>query len=106
MMRRMKDGEDRILGVIEAITAVTRQCPHGSVVAAAEQSLATIKAEGADAMAEQAFLVLSAIKGWRGNVAGQVHRSLQSYLEDHARRRSTAAQTSNSSDTADHEGAA
>ena len=87
MMRRMSEGEDRNLGVVEAITAVTRQCPHGSVVKAAEQSLETIKERGADAMAEQAFLVLSAIQGWRGDVARQVHRSLQSFLDEHEKRR-------------------
>jgi hypothetical protein len=83
MMRRMSDGDERTLGVVEAITVVTLQCPHGSVVAAAEQALETIKAEGADAMAIQAFLVLSAIKGWRGEKAGQVHRSLRAYLDAH-----------------------
>ena len=88
MMRRMSDGGDRILGVVEAITAVTRQCPHGSVVGAAEQALEVIKAQGADAMPAQAFLVLSAIQGWRGDVATQVHRSLQSYLDDYEQRRS------------------
>lgn len=86
----MSEGEDRIMGVVEAITAVTRQCPHGSVVAAAEQSLEVIKERGADAMAEQAFLVLTAIRGWRGDVARQVHRSLQSFLDDHAKRRSAS----------------
>ncbi len=90
MMRRMSDGEERILGVVEAITAVTRQCPHGSVVDAAEQSLATIKERGSDAMAEQAFLVLSAIQGWRGDVARQVHRSLQTFLDDHERSRAAS----------------
>jgi hypothetical protein len=91
MMRRMSDGAARNLGVVEAITAVTRQCPHGSVVAAAEQALETIKERGADAMAEQAFLVLSAIQGWRGDVAQQVHRSLQAFLDDHEKRRASAA---------------
>lgn len=86
MMRRMSDGEERLLGVVEAITAVTRQCPHGSVVTVAEQALEAIKQRGADAMAEQAFLVLSAIQGWRGGVARQVHRSLRTFLDEHARR--------------------
>jgi hypothetical protein len=91
MMRRMSDGEGRILGVVEAITAVTRQCPHGSVVGAAEQALEVIKKQGADAMAAQAFLVLTAIQGWRGDVAQQVHRSLQFYLDEHERRRNEEA---------------
>ncbi len=91
MMRRMSDGEERILGVVEAITAVTRQCPHGSVVGAAEQALEVIKEKGADAMAAQAFLVLSAIQGWRGDVARQVHVSLQAYLDDYEKRRAEEA---------------
>jgi hypothetical protein len=88
-----KPGGARTLGVVEAITAVTRQCPHGSVVGAAEQALATIKERGADAIPEQAFLVLSAIQGWRGEVARQVHVSLQSYLEEHEKRRKEASHT-------------
>jgi len=99
MMRRMSDGEDRILGVVEAITAVTRQCPHGSVVGAAEKSLTVIKERGADAMAEQAFLVLSAIQGWRGDVARQVHRSLQSFLDDYERRRNASTNSEPPGDT-------
>lgn len=83
----MSEGEERILGVVEAITAVTRQCPHGSVVAAAEKSLEVIKERGADAMAEQAFLVMTAMRGWRGDVAGQVGRSLKAYLDDYEKRR-------------------
>ncbi len=90
MMRRMSDGEARILGVVEAITAVTRQCPHGSVVAAAEHALETIKERGADAMAEQAFLVLTAMRGWRGDVSQQVGRSLQAFLDDYEKSRAAA----------------
>jgi len=100
MMRRMRDGDERTLGVVEAITAVTLQCPHGSVVAAAEQALEAIKRDGADAMAIQAFLVLSAIKGWRGERAGQVHRSLRAYLDAHeasARGKSASARDEDAS---------
>ena len=81
----MSDGGERNLGVVEAITAVTLQCPHGSVVAAAEQALETIKREGADVMATQAFLVLTAIQGWRGDKARQIHRSLQAFIDDYER---------------------
>ena len=81
----MSDEDERILGVVEAITAVIRQCPQGSVVAAAEHALETIKQKGSAVMPEQAFLVLSALKGWRGDVARQVHVSLQAYLDDAAR---------------------
>jgi len=87
MMRAMSEGEERILGVVEALTTVTRQCPRGSVVAAAEKSLEVIKERGADAMAEQAFLVLTAMRGWRGDVASQVQRSLQTYLDEYEKRR-------------------
>lgn len=99
MIRAMNNEEDRILGVVEAITAVTRQCPHGSVVGAAERSLDVIKERGADAMAEQAFLVLTAIQGWRGDVAQQVHRSLRSFIDDHARRRNASTNTESAGDS-------
>lgn len=72
---------DRDLGVVEAITMVTRSCPSGVVVAAAERALEAIKAGGADVMREQAYFVLTALKGWRGDRARQVHRSLSLYLE-------------------------
>lgn len=72
---------ERELGVVEAITIVTRSCPNGGVVRAAEQALETIKGGGPEAMKQQAYFVLTAIKGWRGDRAGQVHRSLSQYLE-------------------------
>lgn len=72
---------DRDLGVIEAITYVTRACPSGVVVRAAEAALDAIKAGGRDAMKQQAYVVLTTIKGWRGERATQVHRSLSRYLE-------------------------
>ncbi len=73
---------DRDLGVIEAITWVTRSCPSGVVVSIAERALETIKTEGASTMRQQAYLVLSALQGWRGERARQVHRSLTRYLEE------------------------
>jgi len=72
---------DRDLGVIEAISIVTRSCPNGRVVAAANSALDAIKAGGSDSLKEQAYFVLTAIQGWRGDRAGQVHRSLSSYLD-------------------------
>jgi len=72
---------ERDLGVIEAITQVTRSCPNGAVVAAAERALAAIQADGRDALRTQAYFVLIAIKGWRGGRAEQVHRSLSRFLE-------------------------
>lgn len=72
---------DRTLGVVEAITWVTRACPNGVVVGAAERALEAIKAGGAEAMREQAYFVLIAIRGWRGDRARQVHQSLTAYME-------------------------
>lgn len=72
---------DRDLGVVEAITIVTRSCPSGVVVSVAEQALEAIKQGGADVMKQQAYFVLTALKGWRGERARQVHRSLTRYLE-------------------------
>ena len=72
----------RDLGVIEAITFVTRSCPSGVVVAAAERALDAIKAGGPDVIKQQAYFVLTSIKGWRGERARQVHRSLAKYLEE------------------------
>lgn len=74
-------GYERDLGVIEAITYVTRSCPSGVVVAASEGALAAIKAGGSDVMRQQAYIVLTTMKGWRGERATQVHRSLTRYLE-------------------------
>ncbi len=75
------DGEDRLLGVIEAITAVQNQCPHAAVRRHASEALDAIKEGGADALREQSFLVLSTLAGWRGDRADQVKRSLEAYLE-------------------------
>lgn len=72
---------ERDLGVIEAITIVTRSCPSGVVIASAERALEAIKQGGPDVMKQQAYFVLIAIKGWRGDRARQVHRSLTKYLE-------------------------
>ncbi|MBJ18652.1 MAG: hypothetical protein GY910_18000 [bacterium] len=71
----------RDLGVIEAITFVTRSCPSGVVVEAAERALEAIKEGGSDVIQQQAYFVLTALQGWRGDRAHQVHRSLTRYLE-------------------------
>jgi hypothetical protein len=73
---------ERDLGVIEAITQVTRSCPNGAVVTAAEQALEAIKTGGSDVLRQQAFYVLTAIQGWRGDRARQIHRSLSRYLDE------------------------
>jgi hypothetical protein len=72
----------RDLGVIEAITYVTRSCPSGVVVSVAEQALEAIKLGGSDVLKQQAYFVLTSMKGWRGDRATQVHRSLSQYLEE------------------------
>jgi len=80
-----KPDYDRDLGVIEAITIVTRSCPNGGVTGAANRALEAIKAGGPDTLKQQAYFVLTAIQGWRGERARQVHRSLSRYLEqDHS----------------------
>ena len=73
---------DRNLGVIEAIMIVTRSCPNGRVVSVAEQALEAIKTGGADVIKNQAYFVLTAMQGWRGERASQVHRSLKLYLDE------------------------
>lgn len=74
------DDYERTLGVIEAITIVTQQCPSGAVRACAERALEGIQAGGADALSEQAYIVLTAVQGWRGDRARQVHSSLEAFL--------------------------
>lgn len=76
----MSGGEPRLLGVVEAFHVVLRQCPNGSVRKAAEVALATVERDGAGALAEQAFLVLTAVRGWQGERAAQVKRSLEAFL--------------------------
>jgi hypothetical protein len=70
----------RTLGVVEAITAVRDQCPSGAVQAAARAALEAIEREGAATFPQQAFLVLSAARGWTGERAEQVKRSLRAFL--------------------------
>ncbi|MEE8166104.1 MAG: hypothetical protein V3T64_11085 [Myxococcota bacterium] len=77
-----KSDYDRDLGVIEAITYVTRSCPSGVVVRAAKGALEAIQAGGAAVLKQQAYFVLTAIQGWRGDRARQVHRSLTNYLAE------------------------
>jgi hypothetical protein len=76
----LSDEKPRRLGVIEAFTAVIHSCPNGSVRAVAENALATVKRDGAAALPEQAFLVLSAVRGWRGDRATQVKAALETFL--------------------------
>lgn len=72
----------RRLGVIEAFTAVIRSCPSGPVRAVAERALETVEREGAGALPMQAYLVLTAMQGWRGDRASQVRASLEAFLAE------------------------
>lgn len=78
----MTPGPDRsrALGVVECFTAVVDQCPSGPARRVAEAALASVEREGAKALPEQAFLVLSAVRGWQGERAAQVKRSLEAFL--------------------------
>ena len=73
--------QGRTLGVVECFVAVVNQCPNGSVRRMAENALAAVERDGAAVLAEQAFLVLTAIRGWQGDRAAQVKRSLQAFLD-------------------------
>ena len=72
---------DRILGVVECFTVITEQCPSGSVRRVAETALEAAKRGGRGVLREQAYFVLMAIRGWRGERASQVHRSLSQFLD-------------------------
>jgi hypothetical protein len=76
---------ERELGVVECFHAVIRQCPSGPVRKVAEHALAAVERDGAAALPEQAFLVLTAVRGWQGERASQVKRSLQAFLDRGAR---------------------
>jgi len=73
--------QPRTLGVVEAIVAVRDQCPHAHVRQHASQALEAVQRGGADALREQAFLVLATLAGWRGERADQIKRSLEHFLE-------------------------
>ena len=83
--RRPRDYE-RELGVVECFQVILDQCPSGAVRAVAERALEAVKGEatkerGGGALREQAYFVLTAIQGWRGERAAQVHRSLSAFIE-------------------------
>ncbi len=71
---------DRTLGVVEAFTVVCEQCPSGAVRGVAERALEAAKQGGPGVLKEQAYFVLTAIQGWRGDRATQVHRSLTEFI--------------------------
>ena len=72
----------RRLGVIEAFTAVVNSCPSGAVRRVAEQALDTVKREGSGALPVQAYLVLTAVRGWQGDRAAQVKDALEAFLAE------------------------
>jgi hypothetical protein len=71
----------RQLGVVESLMAITNQCPSAAVRKVAEQALDAVKTSGADELRTQVYFVLTAMKGWRGERARQVHESLNAFLE-------------------------
>ena len=72
---------ERTLGVAEAITLVTQQCPNAHVRESAERALDAIKGGDQAVLKQQVFLVLTTMRGWRGDRATQIFRSLQAFLD-------------------------
>ena len=72
----------RRLGVVEAFTAVVNQCPSGAVQSVARNALEALQREGSRTLPEQAFRVLSAVRGWRGPVAARVKEALEAFLAE------------------------
>jgi hypothetical protein len=82
----MSEDYERMLGVVEAFSIVARQCPSAPVRSCAEQALEAAKRGKAGELRQQAYLVLTSMRGWRGDRAHQVLRSLQAFLDDTAPR--------------------
>ncbi len=76
----MADDGPRQLGVVEALFATRDQCPNGAVRRCAEQALEAIKSREPGVLREQAFFVLTMMRGWRGDRATQVRDSLEAFL--------------------------
>lgn len=72
---------ERELGVVEALVAITQECESGPVRRVAEHALEAINQGKAEVMREQVYYVLSALQGWRGQRARQVHASLMAFYE-------------------------
>ncbi len=84
---------ERTLGVVECFTVITEQCPSGAVRAVAERALEAAKGGAPGTLREQAWFVLTAIQGWRGERASQVHRSLTAFVEAGDERESERARS-------------
>ncbi len=72
----------RRLGVVEAMIAARDQCPNAAVRAVAEQALEALKPGQSGSLREQAFLLISAMQGWRGDRASEVHDALKAFLRE------------------------
>ena len=77
----MSDDRERRLGIVEAIVAARDQCPSAAVREMADQALEAIKSSRSGTLREQAYLLMSAMQGWRGPRASQVHEALKSFVE-------------------------
>jgi hypothetical protein len=77
----MPSDYERTLGVIEAFIAVRDQCPSGAVRSVATRALEAARSREQGVLQQQAYFVLSAIQGWRGERSSQVHRSLRAFLD-------------------------
>ena len=71
----------RQLGVVECLVAITNECPSGPVRSTAANALEAIKERKPGVMREQVYYVLTAIQGWRGERARQVHDSLTAFYQ-------------------------
>ena len=71
--------------MIEALTLASQQCPSGSVRRVASQALQSLDSSRPEGLRDQVYFVLSAIQGWRGDRARQIHDSLAAYLESSTR---------------------
>lgn len=90
---------ERTLGVIESFQVVLDQCPSGAVRGVAERAFEAIKTRRGDpgVLREQAFFVLSAIQGWRGERSSQVYRSLSEFIESKSSPSPSSSSSSSSS---------
>jgi hypothetical protein len=69
------DDPTRALGLVECFVAVRQHCPNP-----AARRLA-VERDGAAVLAEHAFLVLTAVRGWQGGRASRVKASLRDFVE-------------------------
>ena len=72
----------RQLGVVESLVAITNECQSAPVRSVASRALEAIKDRSPGVMREQVYFVLTALQGWRGERATQIHRSLSAYYEN------------------------